>query len=552
MTDTKHLFKKIAGQQGIKTNASAKWVRRASDILEGANPVQRRAIKDRSKFKGVRCPRRSGKSFYITSDALYTGEMFPGSRILIISLTLKSTKENFWSGSPGGLFKQNELYNLNLKFNNTDYTWTHENGSRGRLAGAETRADIEYFRGAAAEADIVFIDEGKSFAPDLFRELVFDVLMPGLMTRGGILVLCGTPGSIPEGIFYEATCEDARTFEFVKVTNEDGSEALVETKTPTCKIYEGEEIPVESGLWSLHTWTIKDNIAVPDQWKRALAIKKARKWDDENPVWRREYLGMWATDADELVYAYSKYKEDGRCNWTPNYALSKTGLDERQGPWNFVMGLDFGYEDDCAIVYAAWSEKVKELRVFYTWKSPHLTVDDFAEEINRTIDVYGQPSAIVGDAGALGKMIVETINQRHALGIIPAEKNQKFDHIELVNSDLAAGRIKILYDTDPASLHTELCGLQWLLDDDKKILIRKGKLREDPNCPNHLCDAFLYIARYSYHFYSTNTEATELEKGSASWWREKEREIIATLQNKSPDKQDYFSTKFKRYRDGHY
>ena len=32
------------------------------------------------------------------------GERFPGSRILIISLTLKSTKENYWAGSPSGLF----------------------------------------------------------------------------------------------------------------------------------------------------------------------------------------------------------------------------------------------------------------------------------------------------------------------------------------------------------------------------------------------------------------------------------------------------------------
>ena len=531
-----HVIKKIANKQHSVVSKSELWIKRAKAILSGGNPVQTAAIKDRSKFKGVGCPRRAGKSFYITSDALYTGEMFPGSRILIISLTLKSTKENFWSGAPGGLFKQNELYDLKLKFNNTDYTWEHQNGSRGKLGGAETRADIEYFRGAAAEADIIFIDEGKSFPTDLFRELVYDVLMPGLMTRGGILVLCGTPGSIPEGIFYEATCPDAKRLDLD--TNEMVS---------TCIEYTGTDVPVESGLWSLHTWNISDNLAVPEQWKRALSIKKSRGWDDNHPVWKREYLGKWTTDSEELVYSYSKYRLDGRVNWVPNYTLSKTGLDPSEGPWNIVMGLDLGYEDDCAIVCGAWSPRLKQLRIFYSWRSNHITIDEFAEEILRTIEVYGSPDAIIGDAGALGKMIVMDINQRHGLSIIPAEKNAKYDHIELLNSDLAAGRVKIIHDTDPSSLHTELCGLQWLLDDDKKILIKKGKLREDPKCANHQCDALLYLFRYAYHFFSTFEEEDDIVPGSDEFWRRAEKESIRNAQIKREDT-DFFTSKFKKFK----
>jgi Terminase large subunit, T4likevirus-type, N-terminal len=532
--EQKRVIKKIARVQKAKEDNSSKWNSRAKDILDGANPVQRRAIADRSKFKGVLCPRRSGKSFYITSDALYTGEQYAGSRILIISLTLKHAKENFWTNAPGGVFKQNELYNLKLKFNNTDFSWSHENGSRGRIAGAETRGDIEYFRGAAAEADIIFIDECKSFPQDLFKELIYDVLMPGLMTRGGILVLCGTPGSIPQGVFYEATCPDS----FVE---QDGS------RRSTCITYEGKEVDVETGLWSRHHWGIQDNVAIPEQWKRALAIKKARGWDDVHPVWRREYLGEWVTDADELVYSYSRYRFDGRVNWKPDYTFSKTGLPPSLGPWNIVMGLDLGYEDDCAIVCAAWSETSKELRVFYSWKSPHITIDAFAERILEVIDTYGSPDAIIADKGALGTMIIESINSRHQLGIIAAEKTAKYDHIELINSDFASGRVKIIPDPEVDSLHTELCGLQWRLDDDKKLLIKQGKLREDPGCPNHLCDALLYLFRFCYHFYSERKDTPEEKRGTPEWYAAEERKVIQALQMQRTEK-DVFVSRFDKMR----
>jgi hypothetical protein len=125
---------------------------------------QKLFLLDPAKYKSLRCPRRAGKSFAMAALAVFIGESRPNSRILIISLTLKSTKENYWSGSPSGIFTMDRLFDLGLKYHHTDLVWHHTNGSRGRLAGAETRADIEYLRGAAAEADVVLIDECKSFA----------------------------------------------------------------------------------------------------------------------------------------------------------------------------------------------------------------------------------------------------------------------------------------------------------------------------------------------------------------------------------------------------
>lgn len=530
---TNHILKKIAKDLDARSSDKEKWKERADKILAGANEVQRRFISDTSRYKSLRCPRRSGKSFAMTSQALYFGEKFPNSRILVISLTLKSTKENYWTGAPGGIFAQNHMYGLGLTFNHTDLVWNHENGSRGRLAGAETKADIEYFRGAAAEADIIIIDECKSFAPALLTELIRDVIKPGLMTRKGCLVMGGTPGNIPLGPFFEATEPTS------KIKGSGGKE--VSTNVP----FAGRRLPDTDGRWSLHSWTIAENTAKPWQWDEALNILNSDYGGNtDHPAWKREYLGEWVTDSDELVYAFSKMKQTGKVTWIPEPTKAdKCGLPEEGAPWHLVMGLDFGYEDACAIVMSAWSDTKQELRHVYDWHSPHLTVDEFAAEINRTIKEYGQPEVVVGDKGALGKMIVETLNQRHSLGIIPAEKKDKYDHIEFVNSDFTSGKIKIILGS---FLDHELCGLQWQLDKDKAILIRTGRLKEDPSCANNLCDAFLYSWRYAYHYWA-KAAPTLVEPGTPDWWKMKEKEELekyrARLQRANDE--DYFTTRFR-------
>jgi hypothetical protein len=139
----------------------------------------------------------------------------------------------------------------------------------------------------------------------------------------------------------------------------------------------------------------------------------------------------------------------------------------------------------------------------------------FTEEVLSIIETYGQPEMVVADFGGGGaRMIIETLNQRYGLGIQAAEKKHKNEHIELINGDFLADRIKIIRGSD---LDHELCGLQWDLSGDAKhVLARTGRLREDPDCPNHLCDALLYIWRFSYHYYSHGLDRGP-EPNTAEW-----------------------------------
>lgn len=522
-----HFFRRLEERGEVKGKAAADWARRAESIRAGCHEKQRGLIDSALagyKYLSTRCPRRSGKTYGLSSLALFWGEKFPGSRVLIISLTLKSTVDNYWITAPCGLFHLNETHSLGLKFNKSRFTWEHENGSRGQLAGAETGADIERIRGALAEADVAIVDECKSFAPELLLVLIRDVLLPGLMTRNGVLVLSGTPGSIPVGMFYEATSEKSRTEPTVQYPRGRPT-CIPVSPTPEQledinQVYTPQEQQV---LWRLHTWTIRDNTSSPAAWSRALADKLRAGWPDDHPAWKREYEGEWVTDTQDLVYSWVGYRE--KCSWLP--AKTKTnpaGLPEDLGPWHFVLGIDLGFVDDSALVLAAYSEKAKELRHVYDFKSPGLTVDGLFDEVFDVIDRFGRPDAIVADtAGGGSKMLVETLNQRYGLGVEPAKKTEKQDHIELVNSDFSLGRIKIIPGSDLAH---ELSGLQWDLSKDSKILLaRTGRLREDPACPNHLCDALLYLYRYSYHFWSEHPEQ-ELEVNSVAWFREMEAQAI--------------------------
>jgi hypothetical protein len=456
----------------------------------------------------------------MSSKGVYKGETVPESRILIISQNLKATKDNFWKRSPSGIFTVNQMFGLGLRFHHTDLVWYHQNGSTGRLAGCETRSDIESLRGAPAEVDLVMIDECKSIPFSLLDELIRDVLEPGTMTRNGQIVLAGTPGLIPQGPFYQATCERSRDLRGRPTCVRPGAQVHVPRALalePSPGDEDEEEIPEP---WTLYTWSVKDNVKKPGQWAKALRIKANRGWGDDHPAWRREYLGEWVSGSSGMVYSFGELRSTvpERVSWVPE-ATSKnpTGLPPEDGPWHLVMGLDFGFQDDTGLVLAAYSERLAELRHVFDYKAQHLLPDQVAALIEDVCKKYGRPEAIVGDAGALGgKVYVETLAQRHGIHVEKADKVFKNDHIEYLNGDFHAGRVRILLGSD---LDHELCGLRWHTANDPGLVkdsngvsdpdrsqARVRKLRQDPSCPNHLCDCLLYLHRFSYHFFARGNE----------------------------------------------
>jgi hypothetical protein len=506
-------LRKEAGKTDSEKEVDKRCRQRAKKMLAdltATNPKAAAMVLDPSPHVAAICPRRAGKTYAGVLAALITGEAKPGSISLIISLNLKQLRRLYWAGGPSGLFTIARKYGLNLEFNNTSLRWEHENGSIGYLLGADDDEQLEVIRGL--EADLYLIDECKSFNPVVLDKLIEDIIDPQRATRKGRVIMIGTPGFIMAGPFYQATCP-AATFELKTDAGAVKARYSVDFGTSDPHGRDGIEV------WSRHHWTLQDNTAMPHQWVEALKKKKAKGWDDADATWQREYLGMWTATSEGLVFRYFAERANGRCIWQPDPTPENpTGLPEDGAPWRLVAGLDIGYEAPTAFVVAAYSSRLRQLRVIADYSHSHMLVPDIADMIMRAQAKYGPIERIYADVGNLGKMVVETLIREYGFPLERADKREKYDHIELLNAAFAKGEVLIVPNTQ---LEVQLLTNCWDLRDEAKgtrdSLARRGKLREDDSIPNDSTDALLYLFRGSLHHFGWTQAPATPEPGSPEW-----------------------------------
>jgi hypothetical protein len=505
----------MAAALAVTATRDSGLIAAADAIRAGLFPKQRAVIEDTSDRKAVICPRRSGKSWMSMSYAFDTAARNANARVVICLLTLKQAKGVYWAAMRDFAAR----YGLDAKPNLHELTYTLKNGSSIMLLGCESVQEIEKLRGQSF--DLVIVDECKSFNPRILKELLDDVVAPTLHDRSGTLMMIGTPGDTLSGPFYWATAD----YYEVELTTEDGSKF----KRPYSRTFAAPEqywldSPEDDLYWSKHFWTKQDNVYLPKLWAQALRDKKRNGWGDDHPTWLRESLAKWVPCTSSYVYRYGECLEStngaSAVQWTPN-GPGPHGLPEGHD-WRFIMGMDLGFEDDFAIVVAAYSMTDGSLYHVYDWKKNHQDFFQVAKEIETVVARFGPFDAMVADTGGSGgKTIIETLNKHYGHVIQAAEKREKYDFIEIMNGEFAAARVKIIAGS---SLHLELCTLQWLLEegDDKSLLARTGKLKENPAQPNHLCDAWLYTWRYSHHFWAAERAPAAPAEYSPEWQRQVE------------------------------
>lgn len=488
----------------------------ADAIRSGLFPKQLAVIEDPADRKAVICPRRAGKSWMSMSYAFDTACRTANARVVICLLVLKQAKGVYWTAMRDFAAR----YGIEAKSNLHELTYTLRNGSTIMLLGCESVTEIEKLRGQSF--DLVIVDECKSFNPAVLLELIDDVVSPTLHDRSGTLMMIGTPGNTLSGPFYWATAP----FYEIEIPDDDG----IKQKRPYSRTFGAPEQfwlenPEDDLYWSRHTWTKQDNVYLPKLWTQALRDKKRNGWGDDHPTWLRESLAQWVPATGSYVYRYGEVlgatNGAAAVNWTPN-GRGKHGLPEGH-EWRFICGMDLGFEDDFAIVIAAYSMTDGNLYHVYDWKKNHQDFFQMAEEIGNVLKRFGPFDAMVADTGSGGaKTLIETLNKHYGFYIQAAEKREKYDYIEILNGEFLRGGVKIL---EGSNLHYELITLQWLMEenDDKSLLARTGKLKENPAQPNHLCDAFLYLWRFSHHHWATELPSAPPEMFSDEWQQREKR-----------------------------
>lgn len=455
-------------------------VRRADQVRARATDVQLAAIDDPAKRKAARCSRRAGKT---TTVVLYAGDFFPRQPEKVgwyIAPTLKQARRLMWSP----MRKLSRELGLGLQFHKTDATITWPNDAALWLAGADDQDSLNAMLGFAPS--IIFVDEVAAFDANQLEYLIEEVLEPSLMDEDGTMVLLSTPGQILAGRYYEITGPHG-----TQITRfADGVARAVS------KPYRERRQPAWKGVtteWSLHTWGLKDNTARPDLWKKALAKKKLKGWSDDNPIWRRQYLGEW-TEADPHLRTF--VYDEGRDSWSPplnehGFASLDGVVQGPKGPvrlgeheWRFLIGMDQGSSDPFAIQVAAWSYTSPLLLHCYEWETKRITVPELALQLELVAAQCGgwnKIDEVVSDHGQLGDVILDTLREQYGIVVEKADKKNKLDHQELTNGELKDGRAKILK-------RSRLAGEMAVLQNDPK---RPGKTIGGTN---NNTDAYTYLA----------------------------------------------------------
>lgn len=414
-------------------------------LLDSRFPQQRDFILDPARLKALFCTRRAAKSYtgglYMVKECLEN----PGVNCLFIGLTRQTAEGIIWKDI---LKVIDRKYQLNISFNQSRLTATLPNGSVIWVTGVDADED-EMNKLLGKKYKLVVLDEASMYSVNL-NQLVYGVLKPATADLRGTICMMGTSSNIIQGLFFDIT------------TN------------------------VEPG-WSIHQWTAFDNPYVATQWAEEIEeIKNSRPLFMQTTLYKQWYLNQWVVDEDKLVYRYREGLNDYL--GLPYYAY---------GQWNYLLGVDQGYEDPSAFAVCAFHENDPNLYVVETFKKSRLDITDVANKIKEYQAKYPLIYKVIIDGSA--KQAVEEIQRRHGIALTAADKTGKSDFIEIMNAEFIQGKIKLNPQLSK-ELIDEYKKLVWQTDGDRVAIPRK----ENAACANHLTDATLYAWRFAYAFLSQN------------------------------------------------
>lgn len=388
-----------------------------------------------ARFKAINCTRRSGKSIGEAIDHMEICEKYPGSRTLYLGITLDSVTEIIWD-----VFKDlADQGGYDVKFNEQKKIINFSNGSRVRLAGLDV-SEKQMRKILGQKLRKVSIDEAGSITQNM-RKICYQMIMPALsdLRPFSWLTLLGTCENIPN-TFFEA------------VTN-------------------GEERDVD---WRVFKWTAYENPFMRKQWTDEIAeLKKNNPKVVEASWFKTHYLNVWCSDDDLIIIPWAQHG----C-----YA------DELpEGKWNYILGVDLGYNDANSFSVLAYDYDSPVAYVVRVSKESKLDLSGVAyriKDIQRKFDIQ---KIIVDGANKQG---VEEIKNRHHIPLQAAEKSDKATYLRLLADDVKTGNLRLVKG-GCGELVTEWGALQWK---------DEVKEKEDDRCQNHASDSTLYAWRECRHY----------------------------------------------------
>lgn len=448
-------------QQILREVAKRTKKKRALDWNRLMHGPQRAFIQDESRFKAACCGRRAGKSHSVGLAATKACMDHPGSKALYINMNRSSARNIIHPP----IKKLNAELDLKLRFNNQTSEITFPNGSAILVFGGGSIREIDKMRGVV-DVSLMCVDEAQGFGGDM-DYMLKEVLIPSASDLQAPILLTGTPNRQCAGPFYNV-CQGLSP--------------------------EGAKIDDDRMAWSVHHWTMLDNIHLPDPAGEMELAKMAAGWDDDSPGFRREYLGLWERDGEGLCFEVkpSMYLDRFDPGWHDDFV--------------YILGVDLGTADPCAFTTLAHSRKAGVTYVVESYRKGDLSPDEAGEEIDRLRAIWPY-SRIVVDSGGQGAAFIK--QWQKAMPWIPAEPVEKGKDsvdmgIALINAHIRTGKLMVV---KPGCRHLveELGLLAW---DENKARLGKRVVRSGNAFPDHAADSFRYAFTVVSN-YATNRHESE-------------------------------------------
>lgn len=474
----------------------------AGDLFDDVHPKARACFEDPSPQVDGLCTRRAGKSRGAIRKMLKVALETHSGRVFYVNETRAECERIAWIGNErDGLLSVNEDRALGGDPNHSKYRLSFPSQSSFiELIGADDDRGVRKLLGTAPH--LVVIDEAQKL-PHL-TTLIRDVLGAGMMDHQGQVVMIGTPSRDLAGLFYDVTRPDTKL---------DG--------------------------WSHHRWSVLDNpffgASPEERFERTVAeYCRRHSLPLDHPTVRREWFGEWVKEDARFVYAVHEVPEHRLCyaepRWRPDglpdldAALKDLPILPKGAEWQFTLFCDLGFfPDPFAYVLWAWSWQSQQLYEVASWKKARLDADEQLAElrwVGEQVDVSIAGGDIGGAMTPTGKGWAKRWEERFGRPLYEAEKHRKFEHIELFNTDIRQGRIKL---RKGSPLHAEMMTVLWLPAPADDLVVRK--LREDPRIPNDVCDAALYGHRHTMQHLASAPPPPKPKHGTPEYYVDLDRRI---------------------------
>ena len=404
-------------------------------LINDFHPRQRKAyelLAAGERYVSLCCGRRAGKTRFLASLILILLlDCDFGQEVVFVAPTLKRGKELIWAE----VSRMVEEFCLGWRMVEQQGLIVTEDRAMFRIVGLDNKKQVgKIARGGNTRAFLA--DEVQEFS-HLLEKLV-DAASPALAQTRGMFIASGTPGYVKRGYWHDI-CHKKDGFTNV-------------------------------------SWTLFDN---PFLGRSADEIVneeiEKKKWHKRHPTLLREYYAIWIDDEGRIVFELA---DKNLVSKVPEY-------DEKT--WKHVIGVDYGNSPDpCAWVVLAAHPHKNFVAVVHAEKHLRMTSDQICDKTNE-LRVRFNARRIVGDSASGGKTFIQDFNERHArkagFSMLPADKADRDDSIDLVNTELRTERL-VLLKGDAQEAIDEMRELQW--DEDHKDFL-PGE--------DHLADSLRYGLR---------------------------------------------------------